>query len=90
MTDYTDIKEKIEDIQSALSNLDELIRGQYEDVFSEREIDKFTYAELLKDIDAAYYQLQLANDLNDRLSDEFENIFAEKSYAEYLDYVNGN
>lgn len=78
MTDYTDIKGKIEDIQSALSSLDELIRSQYEDVFENAEIYKFTYAQLLKDIKAADYQLQLANDLNDRLSDEFENIITEE------------
>ena len=70
MLDYTDISSKVEDIQNALDDLYNLIYGQYDGVFKGKDADE--YQRMLQDIKNADKYLNEINEINDRLSDVFE------------------
>ncbi len=70
MTDYTDIKSKIEDVNDALDSLYNLAHGQYDNVFAGE--DQANYTRLMDCIKSAKRCMDEADDLNERLSDAFE------------------
>ena len=70
MLDYTDISIKVEDIQNALDNLYELIYIQYDGIFQGKYAEK--YQRMLQNIKSADRCLTEVDELNDRLSDVFE------------------
>lgn len=70
MLDYTDIKSKIEDVKIALNSLYELVYSQYDDIFQGEDAEK--YQRMLQDIKGANRCMDEVNDINDRLSDVFE------------------
>ncbi len=70
MLDYTDITSKVEDVKNALNSLYELVYGQYDGVFQGEDTEK--YQRMLQDIKSADRCMNEVNDINDRLSDVFE------------------
>lgn len=70
MLDYTDISSKVEDVKNALNSLYELAYGQYDGIFQGKDAEK--YQRMLQDIKSADRCLNEVNDINDRLSDVFE------------------
>ena len=70
MLDYTDISNKVEDVKNALNNLYELVYSQYDGIFQGE--DKEKYQRILQGIKSADRCLNEVNDINDRLSDAFE------------------
>lgn len=70
MLDYTDIKSKVEDVKTALNSLYELVYSQYDDIFQREDAEK--YQRMLQDIKGANRCMDEVNDINDRLSDVFE------------------
>ena len=70
MSDYTDISSKIEDIKNALNSLYELVYSQYDGIFQGEDAEK--YQRMLQDIKSADRCLNEVDDINDRLSDAFE------------------
>ncbi len=70
MLDYTDISSKIEDVQNALDSLYNLIYSQYDNIFQGKDAEK--YQRMLQDIRSADRCMNEVNELNDRLSDVFE------------------
>lgn len=70
MSDYTDISSKIEDIKDALDSLYNLVYTQYDGIF--QGVVKVKYQRLLSDIKNADRCMDEANELNDRLSDVYE------------------
>ena len=70
MLDYTDISSKVEDAQNALDSLYNLIYGQYDGVFHGKDAE--AYQRMLQDIRNADKCLNEINEINDRLSDVFE------------------
>lgn len=70
MLDYTDISSKVEDVKNALNSLYELVYSQYDDIFQGEDAEK--YQRLLQDIKSADRCMDEVNDINDRLSDIFE------------------
>ena len=70
MSDYTDISSKIEDVKGALDSLYNLVYTQYDDIFQGEDAAK--YHRLLSDIKIADRCMNEANELNDRLSDVYE------------------
>lgn len=73
MADYTDISSKIEDIKDALDSLYNLVYTQYDNIFQGEDAAK--YQRLLSDIKSADRCMNEANELNNRLSDVFEENF---------------
>lgn len=73
MKDYTDISSKIEDIQNDLASLYDLVYSQYNGIFQEKDLEKFQ--KMLQGIMSADRCMDEVNDLNDRLSDVFENLY---------------
>lgn len=73
MSDYTDISSKIEDIKDALDSLYNLVYTQYDNIFQGEDAAK--YQRLLSDIKSADRCMNEANELNNRLSDVFEENF---------------
>lgn len=73
MADYTDISSKIEDVKDALNSLYNLVYTQYDDIFKGEDAAK--YQRLLSDIKSADRCMNEANELNNRLSDVFEENF---------------
>lgn len=70
MSDYTDISGKAEDIKEALNNLYELIYSQYDGIFQGEDAKK--YQRMMQSIKSANRCMDEVNDINDRLSDVFE------------------
>lgn len=70
MSDYTDISGKAEDIKEALNNLYELIYSQYDGIFQGEDAKK--YQRMMQSIKNADRCMDEVNDINDRLSDVFE------------------
>ena len=70
MLDYTDITSKIEDVKGALDSLYNLVYTQYDGIF--QGVVKVKYQRLLSDIKSADRCMDEANELNDRLSDAYE------------------
>lgn len=70
MLDYTDITSKVEDVKNALNSLYELAYGQYDGIFQGKDAEK--YQRMLQDIKSADRCMSEVNDINDRLSDVFE------------------
>ena len=70
MLDYTDISSKVEDVKNALNSLYELVYSQYDGIFQGEDAEK--YQRMLQDIKSADRCMNEANDLNNRLSDVFE------------------
>lgn len=73
MLDYTDIASKIEDVKEALDSLYTLAYTQYDNIFQGEDAAK--YQKLLSDIKSADRCMNEANELNNRLSDVFEENF---------------
>ena len=73
MADYTDISSKIEYVKDALNSLYNLVYTQYDDIFKGEDAAK--YQRLLSDIKSADRCMNEANELNNRLSDVFEENF---------------
>ena len=70
MLDYTDIASKAEDVKNALNSLYELVYSQYDGIFQGEDAEM--YQRMLQDIRSADRCMNEVNDLNDRLSDVFE------------------
>ena len=70
MLDYTDISSKVEDVKNALDSLYNLVYSQYDGIFQGNDAEK--YQRMLQDIKSADRCMNEVNDLNDRLSDVFE------------------
>ena len=70
MLDYTDISSKVEDAQNALDSLYNLIYGQYDGVFKGKDADD--YQRMLQNIRNVDKCLNEINEINNRLSDVFE------------------
>jgi hypothetical protein len=70
MLDYTDISSKVEDIRNALDSLYNLVYSQYDGIFQGEDAKK--YSKMLQSIRGADRYLNEVNDINDRLSDTFE------------------
>ena len=70
MLDYTDISGKTEDIKEALNSLYELIYSQYDGIFQGEDAKK--YQRMMRSIKSADRCMDEVNDINDRLSDVFE------------------
>ena len=70
MADYTDISSKVEDVKNALNSLYELVYSQYDGIFQGEDAEK--YQRMIQDIRSADRCLNEVNDINDRLSDAFE------------------
>lgn len=66
----TDISSKVEDIHNALDSLYNLIYSQYDGIFQGEDAEK--YRRMLQDIKSADRCINEVNELNDRLSDVFE------------------
>ena len=73
MLDYTDISSKVEDVKSALNSLYELVYSQYDDIFQGEDVGK--YQRMLQNIKEAGRYMDETNELNNRLSDVFEENF---------------
>ena len=70
MLDYTHISSKVEDVKNALNSLYELVYSQYDGIFQGEDAKK--YQRMLQDIRSANRSMDEVNDINDRLSDAFE------------------
>ena len=70
MLDYTDISSKVEDVKNALNSLYEMVCSQYDGIFQGKDAER--YQRMIQDIKSADRCLNEANDINDRLSDAFE------------------
>lgn len=70
MLDYTDISSKIDDAKNALNSLYELVYGQYDGVFQGEDAEK--YQRMIQDIRRADRCMNEVDELNNRLSDVFE------------------
>ena len=70
MLDYTDITSKIEDVKSALDSLYNLVYSKYDDIFQGEDAEK--YQKMIQDIKEAGRYMNEVNELNNRLSDVFE------------------
>lgn len=70
MLNYTDISSKVEDVKNALNNLYELVYCQYDDIFQGEDAEK--YQRMIQGIKSANRCMNEVNDINDRLSDVFE------------------
>ncbi len=70
MLNYTDISSKVEDAKNALNSLYELVYSQYDGVFQGEDAEK--YQRMIQSIKSADRCLDEVNDINDRLSDAFE------------------
>ncbi len=70
MLDYTDISSKVEDVKNALNNLYELVYSQYDGIFQGEDAEK--YRRMIQDIKGADRCMNEVNDINDKLSDAFE------------------
>lgn len=70
MLDYTDISSKVEDIKNALDSLYNLVYSQYDGIFQGEDAGK--YSKMLQSIRGADRYLNEVNDINNRLSDVFE------------------
>lgn len=70
MLDYTDITSKVEDVKNALNSLYELVYGQYDGIFQGEDAEK--YQRMLQDIKGADRCMNEVDELNNRLSDVFE------------------
>lgn len=70
MLDYTDIPSKVDDVQNALDSLYNLIYSQYDGIFQGEDAEK--YRRMLQSIKSADRCINEVNNLNDRLSDVFE------------------
>ncbi len=70
MLDYTDISSKVEDVRNALNSLYELVYSQYDGVFQGEDAQK--YQRMMQGIKNADRCMNEVNDINDRLSDAFE------------------
>lgn len=70
MLDYTDISGKVEDVKNALNNLYELVYSQYDGIFQGEDAEK--YQRMLQSIKSADRCMNEVNELNNRLSDIFE------------------
>ena len=73
MLDYTDISSKVEDAKGALYNLYKLVYNQYDDIFQGEDARK--YQRMLQSIESADRCLDEVDELNDWLSDAFEDKF---------------
>ena len=70
MLNYTDIPSKIEDVQNALDSLYDLIYSQYNNTFQGEDAEK--YQRMLQDIQNADRLIDEVDDINNRLSNVFE------------------
>ncbi len=70
MLDYTDISNKVEDAKNALNSLYELVYSQYDGIFQGEDAKK--YQRMIQDIKGADRCMNEVDDLNNRLSDVFE------------------
>ncbi len=70
MLDYTDISSKVEDVKNALNSLYELVYSQYDGIFQGEDVEK--YQRMLQNIKSADRCLSEVDELNNRLSDVFE------------------
>ncbi len=70
MLDYTDISSKVEDAKNALNSLYELVYSQYDGIFQGEDAEK--YQRMLQSIIRANSCINEVDDINDRLSDVFE------------------
>lgn len=70
MLDYTDISSKVEDVKDALNSLYELVYSQYDGIFQGEDAEK--YQRMIQGIKSADRCMDEVNDINDRLSDVFE------------------
>lgn len=70
MLDYTDISSKVENARNALNSLYNLIYGQYDGVLKGKDADE--YQRMLQNIRNADECLNKINEINNRLSDVFE------------------
>ena len=73
MSDYTDISSKIKDVKGALDSLYNLVYTQYNGIFQGEDGAK--YQRLLSTIRSADRCMNEADELNNRLSDVFEENF---------------
>ena len=70
MLDYTDISSKVEDVKNALNSLYELVYSQYDGIFQGEDAKK--YQRMLQSIKCADRCMNEVAELNNRLSDVFE------------------
>ncbi len=70
MLDYTDISSKVENIQDALHSLYKLVHSQYDGIFQGEDAEK--YQRMLQGIKSADKCLDEVDELNNGLSDAFE------------------
>ena len=70
MLDYTDISSSVEDVKNALNSLYELVYSQYDGVFQGEDAKK--YQRMLQGIKSADRCMNEVDELNNRLSDVFE------------------
>lgn len=70
MLDYTDIESKIEDVQNAVDSLYNLVYSQYDGLFQGEDAQK--YQRMLQSIRSVDRCLNEVTELNERLSDVFE------------------
>ncbi len=70
MLDYTDISSKVEDVKNSLNSLYELVYSQYDDIFQGEDAEK--YQRMLQDIKSADRCMNEVDEINNRLSDVFE------------------
>ncbi len=70
MLDYTDISSKVEDVRNALDSLYNLVYSQYDGIFQGEDAEK--YQRMLQNIKSIDKYINEVNDLNERLSDVFE------------------
>ncbi len=70
MLDYTDISSKVEDIKNTLSSLYELVYSQYDGIFQGEDEKK--YQRMIQDIRRADRCMNEVDELNNKLSDAFE------------------
>ncbi len=68
--DSKKISSKVEDVKNALNSLYELVYSQYDGIFQGEDAEK--YRRMLQDIKGADRCMNEVNDINDRLSDVFE------------------
>ncbi len=79
MLDYTDISSKIEDVKNALNSLYDLVYSQYDGIFQGEDAEK--YQRMIQRITSIAICLDEVTELNERLSDVFE----EKLHDAYID-----
>lgn len=70
MLNYTDISSKVKVVKNALSDLYVLVYSQYDGTFQGKDVEK--YQRLLQDIKSADRCMNEVDELNNRLSDVFE------------------